>query len=202
MKKIKNMNYQEAKKSFESFSKKNEIKDNYDMNIQIVNHIEEAVGKQGILFDAIYDVYCFGFMAGYKQKSKDFETKHNEHFAGSHEEAHRKLTELAYYLPFGLDAEYLYSFSVWKLYYDCPGIEQYLPRKQMKDFLEIVQNGEERKEQSEAEKTEKAEKTENKTEEPLLAAEEYKEKIIEIVNRIENNEWLRFIYRFMQGLTK
>lgn len=202
MKKIKNMNYQEAKKSFESFSKKNEIKDNYDMNIQIVNHIEEAVGKQGILFDAIYDVYCFGFMAGYKQKSKDFETKHNEHFAGSHEEAHRKLTELAYYLPFGLDAEYLYSFSVWKLYYDCPGIEQYLPRKQMKDFLEIVQNGEERKEQSEAEKTEKAEKTENKTEEPLLAAEEYKEKIIEMVNRIENNEWLRFIYRFMQGLTK
>ena len=202
MKKIKNMNYQEAKKSFESFSKKNEIKDNYDMNIQIVNHIEEAVGKQGILFDAIYDVYCFGFMAGYKQKSKDFETKHNEHFAGSHEEAHRKLTELAYYLPFGLDAEYLYSFSVWKLYYDCPGIEQYLPRKQMKDFLEIVQNGEERKEQSEAEKTEKAENTENKTEEPLLAAEEYKEKIIEMVNRIENNEWLRFIYRFMQGLTK
>ena len=196
------MNYQEAKKSFESFSKKNEIKDNYDMNIQIVNHIEEAVGKQGILFDAIYDVYCFGFMAGYKQKSKDFETKHNEHFAGSHEEAHRKLTELAYYLPFGLDAEYLYSFSVWKLYYDCPGIEQYLPRKQMKDFLEIVQNGEERKEQSEAEKTEKAENTENKTEEPLLAAEEYKEKIIEMVNRIENNEWLRFIYRFMQGLTK
>ena len=53
MKKIKNMNYQEAKKSFESFSKKNEIKDSYDMNIQIVNHIEEAVGKQGILLDAI-----------------------------------------------------------------------------------------------------------------------------------------------------
>ena len=174
MKKIKNMNYQEAKKSFESFSKKNEIKDNYDMNIQIVNHIEEAVGKQGILLDAIYDVYCFGFMAGYKQKSEDIEIKHNEHFAGSHEEAHRKLTELAYYLPFGIDAEYLYAFSVMKLHLDCPGIEQYMPKKQMKDFLEIVQNGEERKEQSEAEKTEKAEKTENKTEEPLLAAEEYK----------------------------
>ena len=31
---------------------------------------------------------------------------------------------------------------------------------------------------------------------------EYKEKIIEMVNKIENNEWLRFIYRFMQGLTK
>ena len=113
MKKIKNMNYQEAKKSFESFSKKNEIKDSYDMNIQIVNHIEEAVGKQGILLDAIYDVYCFGFMAGYKQKSEDIEIKHNEHFAGSHEEAHRKLTELAYYLPFGIDAEYLYAFFVW-----------------------------------------------------------------------------------------
>ena len=107
------MNYQEAKKSFESFSKKNEIKDNYDMNIQIVNHIEEAVGKQGILLDAIYDVYCFGFMAGYKQKSEDFEINQNEHFAGSHEEAHRKLTELAYYLPFGIDAEYLYAFFVW-----------------------------------------------------------------------------------------
>ena len=196
MKKIKNMNYQEAKKSFESFSKKNEIKDNYDMNIQIVNHIEEAVGKQGILFDAIYDVYCFGFMAGYKQKSKDFETKHNEHFAGSHEEAHRKLTELAYYLPFGIGSEYLYSFSVLKLHNDCPGIEQRMPRKQMKDFLEIVQKSEERNGQGEAEKTE------NKTEEPLLPNEEYKEKIIEMVNRIENNEWLRFIYRFMQGLTK
>ena len=199
MKKIKNMNYQEAKKSFESFSKKNEIKDNYDMNIQIVNHIEEAVGKQGILFDAIYDVYCFGFMAGYKQKSKDFETKHNEHFAGSHEEAHRKLTELAYYLPFGIDAEYLYAFSVWKLHYDCPGIEQYMPKKQMKDFLEIVQNGEERKEQREAEKTEK---TESKTEEPLLAAEEYKEKIVEMVKKIENADWLKFIHRLIVNLSK
>lgn len=199
MKKIKNMNYQEAKKSFESFSKKNEIKDSYDMNIQIVNHIEEAVGKQGILLDAIYDVYCFGFMAGYKQKSKDFETKHNEHFAGSNEEAHRKLTELAYYLPFGIDAEYLYAFSVMKLHYDCPGIEQYLPRKQMKDFLEIVQNGEERKEQREAEKTEN---TENKTEEPLSAAEEYKEKIIEMVKEIENIDWLRFIHRLITNLLK
>ena len=196
MKKIKNMNYQEAKKSFESFSKKNEIKDSYDMNIQIVNHIEEAVGKQGILFDAIYDVYCFGFMAGYKQKSEDFEIKHNEHFAGSHEEAHRKLTELAYYLPFGLDAEYLYSFSVWKLYYDCPGIEQRMPRKQMKDFLEIIQKHEERKEQRESEKTE------SKTEEPLLAAEEYKEKIIEMVKKIENVYWLRSIYVFIKTLTE
>ena len=139
-------------------------------------------------------------MAGYKQKSEDIEIKHNEHFAGSHEEAHRKLTELAYYLPFGLDAEYLYAFSVWKLHYDCPGIEQYLPRKQMKDFLEIVQNGEERKEQSEAEKTEKAEKTENKTEEPLLAAEEYKEKIIEMVKKIEKIDWLRSIYIVIKTL--
>ena len=199
MKKIKNMNYQEAKKSFESFSKKNEIKDNYDMNIQIVNHIEEAVGKQGILLDAIYDVYCFGFMAGYKQKSEDIEIKHNEHFSGSHEEAHRKLTELAYYLPFGLDAEYLYAFSVWKFHHDCPGIEQYLPRKQMKDFLEIVQKGEERKEQREAEKTEN---TENKTEEPLSAAEEYKEKIIEMVKKIENADWLKFIHRLIVNLSK
>ena len=197
MKKIKNMNYQEAKKSFESFSKKNEIKDNYDMNIQIVNHIEEAVGKQGILFDAIYDVYCFGFMAGYKQKSKDFEIKHNEHFAGSHEEAHRKLTELAYYLPFGIGSEYLYSFSVLKLHNDCPGIEQRMPRKQMKDFLEIVQKHEERKEQREAEKTEK---TENKTEEPLLAAEEYKEKIVEMVKKIGNVYWLRSIYIVIKTL--
>ena len=199
MKKIKNMNYQEAKKSFESFSKKNEIKDSYDMNIQIVNHIEEAVGKQGILFDAIYDVYCFGFMAGYKQKSKDFETKHNEHFAGSHEEAHRKLTELSYYLPFGIDAEYLYAFSVMKLHLDCPGIEQYMPRKQMKDFLEIVQKGEERKEQREAEKTEK---TENETEEPLSAAEEYREKIIEMVKEIKNIDWLKFIHRLIINLSK
>lgn len=196
MKKIKNMNYQEAKKSFESFSKKNEIKDSYDMNIQIVNHIEEAVGKQGILFDAIYDVYCFGFMAGYKQKSKDFEIKHNENFSGSHEEAHRKLTELAYYLPFGIGSEYLYSFSVLKLHNDYPGIEQRMPRKQMKDFLEIVQKHEERKEQREAEKTE------NKTEEPLSAAEEYKEKIIEMVKKIENADWLKFIHRLIVNLSK
>ena len=107
------------------------------------------------------------------------------------------MTELAYYLPFGLDAEYLYSFSVWKLYYDCPGIEQYLPRKQMKDFLEIVQKGEERKEQREAEKTEK---TESKTEEPLLAAEEYKEKIIEMVKKKEKIDWLRSIYIVIKTL--
>ena len=131
--------------------------------------------------------------------SEDFEIKHNEHFAGSHEEAHRKLTELAYYLPFGIDAEYLYAFSVWKLHYDCPGIEQYMPKKQMKDFLEIVQNGEERKEQREAEKTEK---TESKTEEPLLAAEEYKEKIIETVNNIKDIKILIYLDTFIKEIIK
>lgn len=32
--------------------------------------------------------------------------------------------------------------------------------------------------------------------------EEYREKIIEMVDKIDNLEWLRFIHRLMEGLTK
>lgn len=81
MKKIKNMNYQEAKKSFEDFNKNTVIAENYDMNFKVLTDIESLlITNRNALFDAIYDVYCIGFMAGYKQNSMEFEEKHNEHF--------------------------------------------------------------------------------------------------------------------------
>lgn len=196
MKKIKNMNYQEAIQSIENFSKKKSINESFDMNIQVAKDIEALADNQEAFLNAIYNVFRFGFMAGYKQNSKEFEIKHNEHFSGQHEEAHKKLTELAYYLPCGIGAEYLYEIFVAFLNNHYPNIEQMMPNKQMKAFLETIQKHDEGMTQFEAKREEKA------AEEPLLTEEEYTDNITKKLSQLHDAKALKIVSDIVESLTR
>lgn len=141
MKKIRNMTYEDARKSFASFSKKHSIKDDFDMNYSIINAVQPLLTDKEALINTFYDVFCYGFMAGYKQKEKEIKDHMESHIFN---ESQRKLVELAYYLPFGKTAEEIYHIMVSTLHFDYEGIESFLPAKQRKLFVECYKATEQR----------------------------------------------------------
>lgn len=141
MKKICNMTYEDARKSFASFSKKHSIKDDFDMNYSIINAVQPLLTDKEAVINTFYDVFCYGFMAGYKQKEKEVKDHMESHMFN---ESQRKLVELAYYLPFGKGAEYFYTFMALKLHYDYEQLETFLPAKQHKPFIECYKASEQR----------------------------------------------------------
>lgn len=143
MKKIRNMTYDDAKKAFESFSKKHSIDDDFDMNCSIVNSIKPQLISNEKIFDSLYDVFCHGFMAGYKQKEKEVKDHMTIHMA---DETKRKVVELAYYLPLSTVWEYFYNLMVLTLYQDFKGVEKLLPAKQRESFIKCCQAYEQRQE--------------------------------------------------------
>lgn len=153
MKKIYNMTYEDARKSFASFSKKHSIKDDFDMNYSIINAVQPLLTDKEAVINTFYDVFCYGFMAGYKQKEKEVKDHMESHMFN---DSQRKLVELAYYLPFGIGAEEFYIYMVLRLHHD-GNIEKYLPAKQRKPFVEYYQASEQRiaKKQEEADKQRK-----------------------------------------------
>lgn len=143
MKKIRNMTYKDARNSFDSFSKKHSIKDDFDMNYSIINDAQSLLTDKEAVINTFYDVFCYGFMAGYKQKEKEVKDHMESHMFN---ESQRKLIELAYYLPFGSGAEYFYTFMVLKLHSDYEYLESFLPAKQRKSFIECYKTSEQRQE--------------------------------------------------------
>ena len=71
MKKMKNMNYAESVNAFAKFSQKHSITDDYDMNYQVINDITPLLTNREEFVNALYNIYCYGFMAGYRQKEKE-----------------------------------------------------------------------------------------------------------------------------------
>lgn len=143
MKKIRNMTYEDAKKAFESFSKKHSIDDDFDMNSSIINSIKPQLISNEKIFDSLYDVFCHGFMAGYKQHEKELKEKCAKQYVS---EAHRNLSELAFYLPYGVSAEYFYSFIVFTLRSYGSNLEKCLPKKQRDLFTKYCEEAEQRQE--------------------------------------------------------
>lgn len=143
MKKIRNMTYEDARNSFDSFSKKHSIKDDFDMNYSIINAAQSLLTDKEAVINTFYDVFCYGFMAGYKQKEKEVKDHMESHMIN---ESQRKLVELAYYLPFGSCAEYFYTFMVLTLHSDYEYLESFLPAKQRKSFIECYKASEQRQE--------------------------------------------------------
>lgn len=141
MKKISNMTYADFQKGFASFSKNHSIKDDFDMNYSIINAVQPLLTDKEAVINAFYDVFCYGFMAGYKQKEKELKDHMESHMFN---ESQRKLVEFAYYLPFGKDAEYFYTFMALKLHYDYEHLETFLPAKQRKPFIECYKASEQR----------------------------------------------------------
>lgn len=139
MKKLKNMHYKDTVKAFESFSKKHQIIDDYDMSCYVINDAIPLLTNNEQIMDVFYNIYRYGFMAGYKQNSHDVEKKHNKNFYGEHEEYHKKLAALSYYLPFGLHSEYFYRYMVFFLNHSAPEIANWLPIKQKRDFLKTLE---------------------------------------------------------------
>ena len=109
MKKICNMNYEEATENFAKFSGKHCISDDYDMSVDILSTINSHLSSEDAA-NYIYNIFCYGFMAGYKQNETD--SKQNTKF---HDETHKALTELAYNLPFGYNADYFYHIMCRKI---------------------------------------------------------------------------------------
>lgn len=136
------MTYEDARNSFASFSKKHSIKDDFDMNYSIINAAQSHLTDKEAVIDTFYDVFCYGFMAGYKQKEKEVKDHMESHMFN---ESQRKLVELAYCLPFGRGAEEFYVYMVLRLCHD-DVIEQYLPAKQRKPFIECYKASEQRQE--------------------------------------------------------
>lgn len=145
MKKIRNMTYEDARNSFDSFSKKHSIKDDFDMNYSIINAAQSLLTDKEAVINTFYDVFCYGFMAGYKQKEKEVKDHMESHMFNENQ---RKLVELAYYLPFGSGAEYLYTFMVLTLHSYYEYLESFLPAKQRKSFIECYKASEQRQEKS------------------------------------------------------
>lgn len=157
MKKIRNMTYEDAKKAFESFSKKHSIDDDFDMNCSIINSIKPQLTSTEKILDSLYDVFCHGFMSGYKQHENELKEKCAKQYVS---EAHKNLTELAFYLPYGVDAEYFYAFMVHKLYGHNSNLENCLPKKQRDLFIKCCERADQREtKKEEAEKERKLEKT-------------------------------------------
>lgn len=143
MKKICNMTYEDARKSFASFSKKHSIKDDFDMNYSIINAAQPLLTDKEAVINTFYDVFCYGFMAGYKQHEKELKEKCAKQYVS---EAHRNLSELAFYLPYGVSAEYFYSFIVFTLRSYGSNLENCLPKKQRDLFTKYCEEAEQRQE--------------------------------------------------------
>ena len=130
MKKICNMNYEEATENFAKFSGKHCISDDYDMSADILSTINSHLSSEDAA-NYIYDIFCYGFMAGYKQSETD--SKQSTKF---HDETHKALTELAYNLPFGykswriLESSYLGK----RCWFTCPGNSKYSSRKASRNW--------------------------------------------------------------------
>ena len=123
MKKIGNMNYEELNQAFNSFSKKHSIEDDFDLNYNVINAIKPLLTDNEALINALYNLFRYGFMAGYMQNEAD----RKAHF---HDETHRALTELCFNLPFGPYAEYFYSLMCGKI--DRPILE-YIKSKPVRE---------------------------------------------------------------------
>lgn len=188
------MNYEDAVKAFQSFSKNHPINDDYDMNALVINQIKNLLDNKNFA-DIIYNIYCYGFMSGAKQTAAETAKKHDKIFAMSTEKHHKDLVELAYNLPFGTCADYFYTFMVLKLNEEYNGISKLLPAKQRKQFKDTVMQC----------KKELPEETELDKESPKTLSDNKgtKEQIIDKLNSIKDDEWLLYqIYRFTNAMTK
>lgn len=198
MKKIRNMTYEDAKKAFESFSKKHSIDDDFDMNCSIVNSIKPQLISNEKIFDSLYDVFCHGFMAGYKQNEKELKEKCEKQYVS---EAHRNLSELAFYLPYGVNAKYFYTFIVCTLQQYGSDLERCLPKKQrdlfIKCYEEATQRQEKRDEEARKEREQKrAAMTPEEKEQSDLKCE-----VTQKILYVENMEKLKQIKAIIENET-
>lgn len=188
MKKIENMTFQEAKEAFSKWEAKHPRLDGFDMSglsFTQCGEIARGIDREATA-TMLYDLFNYGFMAGYKQAEAEQKAKVNKRV---NDDMHRKLLELVYYLPFGYKAEYFYYMMSYLLPEDCLYL---MPNRITKPMLEIRAEREDRK-------AKEAETESEQTEEEKKAGE-YRCNITRIMYDIESLDTIESIYSFIIGI--
>ena len=134
----------------------------------------------------LYDLFNYGFMAGYKQAEAKQKAKIDKRM---YNDMHRRLLELVYYLPFGYKAEYFYCMMSYLLPEDCFYL---MPNRVTKPMLEIRAEREDRK-------AKEAEPEPEQTAEEKRAGE-YRCNIARMIYDTESPDTIESIYSFIIGL--
>ncbi len=188
MKKIKNMTAAEAKEAFTKWEVKHPRHDDFDFNSAQIGNYKELfrLADRESIIDLIYDLFNYGFMAGYKQAEAEQKAKVNKRIK---DDMHRRLLELVYYLPFEYRAEYFYCMMSYLLPEDCFYL---MPNRVAKPMLEIRAEREDRK----------AKEVEPKPEQTAeeKQAGEYRCNIARMIYDIESLDTIASIYSFIMGL--
>ncbi|MDE6829021.1 MAG: hypothetical protein K2P34_01595 [Lachnospiraceae bacterium] len=154
MKKIKNMTAAEAKEAFTKWEVKHPRHDDFDFNSAQIGNYKELfrLADRESIIDLIYDLFNYGFMAGYKQAESEQKAKIDKRVKN---DMHRKLLEMVYFLPLGIHANFFYTFMV--RYIGKEELEYLFPKKIAKPALEIIaaDEAEEAKEKAEREERQK-----------------------------------------------
>lgn len=152
MKKIENMNFKEAKEAFSKWEAKHPRLDGFDMSgssFTQCGEIARGADREAIV-TMLYDLFNYGFMAGYKQAEAEQKAKTDKRM---YNDMHRRLLELVYYLPFGYNAEYFYYLMVYS--FEDGMLEAFFPKRIAKPALEIRAKSEEKKAREKAEREER-----------------------------------------------
>ena len=186
MKKIENMNFKEAKEAFSKWEVKHPRLDDFDMGGLVLTQCGEIArgADREATATMLYDLFNYGFMAGYKQSEAEQKAKIDKRVK---DDMHRKLLELVYYLPFGYRAEYFYCMMSYLLPEDCFYL---MPKRITKPMLEIRAEREDKK----AKDTELEQTAEEKQ------AGEYRCNIARMIYDIESLDTLASIYSFIMGM--
>ena len=166
----------EAKEAFTKWEVKHPRHDDFDFNSAQIGNYKELFRLADIesIIDLIYDLFNYGFMAGYKQSEAEQKAKIDKRVK---DDMHRRLLELVYYLPFGYRAEYFYCM---------------MPKRITKPMLEIRAEREDRK-------SKEAEPEPEQTAEEKQAGE-YRCNIARMIYDIESLDTIASIYSFIIGL--
>lgn len=135
MRKIKNMNYQETKDAFSKWEAKHPRNDDFNMSglaFAQCGEIAKGIDREATV-TMLYDIFNYGFMAGYKQSEADLKEKIDKRVK---DDMHRRLLELVYFLPLGIHANFFYTFMI--RYMGKAELEYLFPKKLAKSALEVI----------------------------------------------------------------
>lgn len=151
MKKIKNMSIDEARQAFSKFEVKHPRNDDFDMNGLQINQFSELFERANKedFASLLYDLFNYGFMAGYKQSEADLKAQIDKHMWN---DTQRSLLELVYYLPFGYDVQFHYYHYAYML---PENAISRLPKRIASPILQIRAEREEKELRKKAEREER-----------------------------------------------
>lgn len=152
MKHICNMTVPEVKQTFDKWEEKHCTSEKFEMGgLQLTRYAEllERANREELL-NLISDIFNHGFMCGYKQAETDQKSKIDKRI---HDDTHRRLLELVYYLPLGYHADFFYRLMIFS--FDDGLLEAFYPKRIAKPALEIIAEARAKEAREKAEREER-----------------------------------------------